>query len=59
LGLLKKEAMRAVTDSHPVDADGDGWADVIDTLTMHPDTRRKVVRLLAEIDAGGGERRSL
>jgi hypothetical protein len=26
------------------------WADVIDTLTIHLDTRRTVVRLLAEID---------
>ena len=34
------------------DANGDGWADVIDTLTMYPDVRRNVVRLLAEIDAG-------
>ncbi len=33
-------------------ANGDDWADVVDTLTMRPDTRRKVVRLLAaEIDA--------
>ena len=36
------------------DANGDGWADVIDTLTMYPDVRRQVVRLLAEIDATGG-----
>ena len=35
------------------DANGDGWADVIDSLTMYPDARRKVVRLLAEIDAAG------
>ena len=35
------------------DANGDGWADVIDTLTMYPDVRRKVVRMLAEIDAVG------
>jgi hypothetical protein len=34
------------------DANGDGWADVIDTLTMYPDVRRKVVRMLAEIDSG-------
>ena len=27
-------------------ANGDGWADLIDTLTMHPDVRRQVVRLL-------------
>jgi hypothetical protein len=26
---------------------------VIDTLTLHPDVRRKMVRLLAEIDAEG------
>jgi hypothetical protein len=32
-------------------ANGDEWANVIDTLLLHPDTRRKVVRLLAEIDA--------
>ncbi len=35
------------------DANGDGWADLIDTLTMYPDVRRKVVRMLAEIDAVG------
>ena len=35
------------------DANGDRWADVIDTLTMCPDTRRQVVRTLAEIDAAG------
>ena len=33
------------------DANGDGWADVIDTHSMYPDVRRKAVRLLAEIDA--------
>ena len=38
-------------DHGPPDANGDGWADVIDTLTMYPDARRQVVRLLAEIDA--------
>jgi hypothetical protein len=26
-------------------------ADLIDTLTMHPDERRRVVRLLGEIEA--------
>ena len=30
------------------DANGDGWADVIDTLTMYPDARRKVVRLCVQ-----------
>jgi hypothetical protein len=27
------------------------WADIVDMLTMHPETRRNVVRLLGEIDA--------
>ena len=35
------------------DANGDGWADVIDTLVIYPDARRRVVRVLAEIDAEG------
>ena len=30
---------------------GRDWADIIDFLTMHPDARRQVVRLLAELDA--------
>jgi hypothetical protein len=33
------------------DANGDGWAEVIGTLTMYPDVRRQSVRLLAEIGA--------
>jgi hypothetical protein len=32
------------------DANGDGWADVIDTLSMYPDVRPQVVRLLGEIN---------
>lgn len=28
-----------------------GWADIIDVLTMYPEARRQVARLLAEIDA--------
>jgi hypothetical protein len=36
---------------HDGDANGDGWADLIDTLTMYPDVRRRVARLLAEIEA--------
>jgi len=31
-----------------------GMADVIDMLTMYPDARRKVVRMLAETDASAG-----
>jgi hypothetical protein len=33
------------------DGRGDDWADIIDMLTVHPETRRRVVRMLAEIDA--------
>jgi hypothetical protein len=33
------------------DENGQHWADVIDFLTMYPDARRQVVRLLGEIDA--------
>jgi hypothetical protein len=33
------------------DENGHRWADIIDVLTMHPDARRKVARLLGEIDA--------
>ena len=33
------------------DERGDGWADIIDMLTMHPEPRRRVARLLAEIEA--------
>jgi hypothetical protein len=31
-----------------------GWADIIDFLTMYPDARRQIVRLLADVQAGGG-----
>jgi hypothetical protein len=30
---------------------GDELAEIIDTLTLHPDERRRVVRALAEIEA--------
>jgi hypothetical protein len=33
------------------DGRGDDWADIIDMLTMWPKERRKVARLLGEIDA--------
>jgi hypothetical protein len=35
------------------DERGDDWADIIDMLTLHPEERRKVVRLLSKIGAGG------
>jgi hypothetical protein len=34
------------------DQKGQDWADIIDFLTMYPDARRRVARLLGEIDAG-------
>jgi hypothetical protein len=34
------------------DQNGQDWADIIDFLTMHPDARRQVVRILAELSAG-------
>jgi hypothetical protein len=33
------------------DQNGQDWADIIDFLTMYPDARRRVARLLGEIDA--------
>ena len=35
------------------DQNGQDWADIIEMLSMHPKARRKVVRLLSEIGAGG------
>ena len=32
----------------------DDWANIIDMLTMHPEERRRVVRLLAEVEAQSG-----
>jgi hypothetical protein len=34
-----------------LDQNGQDWADMIDFLTMHPDARRRVARLLGEIEA--------
>jgi hypothetical protein len=33
------------------DSRGDHWADIIDFLTMYPDARRWVVRMIGEIEA--------
>jgi hypothetical protein len=33
------------------DGRGDDWADIIEMLTMHPEERRRVARLLGEIEA--------
>jgi hypothetical protein len=54
--LIRDQADRDAISSRLMryrDQNGQDWADVIDFLTMHPDARRRVVRLLAEIDALG------
>jgi hypothetical protein len=33
------------------DESGQRWADIIDMLTMHPDARREIVRLLGQLSA--------
>jgi hypothetical protein len=33
------------------DQNGQDWADIIDFLTMHRDDRRRLARVLGEIDA--------
>ena len=35
------------------DERGDDWADIVDMLTLHPDARRRIARLLAEIRRHG------
>jgi hypothetical protein len=34
------------------DQNGQDWADIVDFLTMYPNARRQVVRVLGEIQAG-------
>jgi hypothetical protein len=35
---------------HYLDGNGDDWADIIDILTLHPEARRRVTRILGEIE---------
>jgi hypothetical protein len=35
------------------DERGNDWADLIDMLTMHPEARRQVARLLGDLEAEG------
>jgi hypothetical protein len=52
--LIRDQADRDVIASELLryrDSAGDELAEIIDTLTMHPEERRKVVRLLSEIEA--------
>jgi hypothetical protein len=57
---LRRVLIRDQADRDPLssrlmryrDLNGQDWADIIDFLRMYPDARRKVVRVLAEIDSG-------
>jgi hypothetical protein len=40
------------------DERGDDWADIIDMLTMHPDERRKIVRVLGRLRPPTNDRRA-
>jgi hypothetical protein len=53
-GLIHDQADRDAIASRlgPLrDERGDDWADIIDMLTIYPEARRRVVRLLGEIGA--------
>ncbi len=52
--LIRDQSDRDAVSSHLTryrDGRGDDWADIIDMLTMHPEARRRVIRVLGEIDA--------
>jgi hypothetical protein len=54
--LIRDQADRDAISSRLMryrDRNEQDWADIIDFLTMWPDARRQVVRVLGEIDAGG------
>jgi len=59
-----RDALRRVLIHHQADRDeiasqllryrdghGDDWADIIEMLTMYPEERRKLARVLGEIEA--------
>jgi hypothetical protein len=50
--LIRDQADRDAISSRLMryrDQNGQDWADIIDFLTMYPDARRRVARLLGEI----------
>jgi hypothetical protein len=54
LVLIRDQADRDAISSRLMryrDENGQDWADIIDFLTMYPDARRRVARILGEIDA--------
>jgi hypothetical protein len=56
---LRRVLIRDQADRHAIasqlmryrDQNGQDWADIIDLLTMYPDARRHVVRVLGEMEA--------
>jgi hypothetical protein len=53
--LIRDQADRDAISSRLMryrDQSGQDWAEIIDFLTMFPDARRRVARLLTEIEAG-------
>ena len=55
--LIRDQADRDAVSSQLLryrDGHGDDSADIIEVLTMHPKERRRVARLLAEVDADNG-----
>jgi hypothetical protein len=52
--LIHDQAARDAISSRLMryrDERGDDWADIIDMLTLHPEGRRKALRLCGEIEA--------
>jgi hypothetical protein len=52
--LIYDQADRDAIASQPLryrDERGNDWADIINMLTMYPGARRRVIRVLGEIDA--------
>ena len=52
--LIRDQADRDAIASNLLryrDERGDDWADIIDVLTMYPDARRRLVRVLGELEA--------
>jgi hypothetical protein len=52
--LIRDQADRDAISSRLMryrDQNGQDWADIIDFLTMHPDARRRLVRVLGELEA--------
>jgi hypothetical protein len=52
--LIRDQADRDAISSRQMrcsDQNGQDWADIVDCLTMYPDARRRIVRLLGDIDA--------